>query len=116
MLPDRAATCAAFVRPLTAVVGEAPSTYMTGWRLAIAARRLRETAEVLAAIACGVGYSSEFTFSRSFTPSLRPAPRPLPGRDETSGHGIEPRGYGPARDPTVRWPTQPQAAAAKEKR
>jgi AraC-like DNA-binding protein len=58
---------AAFVRRFTAMVGEAPSTYLTGWRLATAARRLRETAEPLAAIAHGVGYSSEFTFSRAFS-------------------------------------------------
>lgn len=58
---------AAFVRRFTAVVGEAPSTYLTGLRLATAARRLRETAERLAAIAHGVGYSSEFTFSRAFS-------------------------------------------------
>jgi AraC-like DNA-binding protein len=57
---------AAFVRRFTAAVGQPPSTYVTRWRLATAARHLRDTSEALVTIARGVGYSSEFTFSRAF--------------------------------------------------
>ena len=57
---------AAFIRRFTTAVGLPPSTYLTRWRLATAARQLRETTEPLVTIARGVGYSSEFTFSRAF--------------------------------------------------
>lgn len=57
---------AAFVRRFTTSVGQPPSTYLARWRLATAARRLRDSNESLVAIAHDVGYSSEFTFSRAF--------------------------------------------------
>ena len=57
----------AFVRRFRALTDVPPSTYTTRWRLAIAARRLRETTDPLAVISREVGYSSEFTFSRAFT-------------------------------------------------
>jgi AraC-like DNA-binding protein len=57
---------AAFVRRFTTSVGQPPSTYLARWRLATAARRLRDSNESLVAIARAVGYSSEFTFSRAF--------------------------------------------------
>jgi AraC-like DNA-binding protein len=58
---------AAFARRFTSLVGEAPLAYLTRWRLNLAARRLRDTDEPIAAVAGQVGYSSEYSFSRAFT-------------------------------------------------
>jgi transcriptional regulator GlxA family with amidase domain len=58
---------AAFARRFTRLVGEAPLAYLTWWRLKLAARRLRDTDEPIAAVAGQVGYGSEYSFSRAFT-------------------------------------------------
>ena len=58
---------AAFARRFTRLVGEAPLAYLTRWRLNLAARRLRDTDEPIAAVAGHVGYGSEYSFSRAFT-------------------------------------------------
>jgi AraC-like DNA-binding protein len=58
---------AAFARRFTRLVGEAPLAYLTRWRMNLAARRLRDTDEPIAAVAGQVGYSSEYSFSRAFT-------------------------------------------------
>ncbi len=50
-----------------AAVGQPPMTYLTTWRLALAADRLTGTTDTTAVIAAGVGYSSAFTFSTSFS-------------------------------------------------
>lgn len=55
-----------FTKRFTAVVGQPPMTYLTGWRLAYGARLLRETDASLAAIARKIGYSTEFAFGSSF--------------------------------------------------
>ncbi|MEW6583632.1 MAG: AraC family transcriptional regulator [Actinomycetota bacterium] len=47
-------------------VGEPPLAYLTRWRVDLAARRLRETDDGVAAIARSLGYTSEFAFSRAF--------------------------------------------------
>jgi transcriptional regulator GlxA family with amidase domain len=57
----------AFARRFTRLVGEAPLAYLTRWRLNLAARRLRDADEAIAAVAGQVGYSSEYSFSRAFT-------------------------------------------------
>ncbi|WP_461012500.1 AraC family transcriptional regulator [Streptomyces capparidis] len=57
---------AAFARRFTALVGQPPLTYLTRWRLAAAARMLRETDAPLAAVAARVGYSSQFAFANAF--------------------------------------------------
>lgn len=49
-----------------AVLGQAPIEYVTGWRMQIAADRLRNSDTSLAAIAADVGYESEAAFSRAF--------------------------------------------------
>lgn len=49
------------------LVGEPPMAYLTRWRLELAARRLRDTADPLTAIARSLGYESAFAFSRAFT-------------------------------------------------
>jgi AraC-like DNA-binding protein len=57
---------AALARRFTALVGEPPMAYLTGWRLALAADRLRDTDDTVAAIARQVGYGSAFALSTAF--------------------------------------------------
>ena len=49
-----------------AAMGQAPIEYVTSWRMQIAADRIRNTSESLAAIAADVGYESEAAFNRAF--------------------------------------------------
>ncbi|WP_348774967.1 AraC family transcriptional regulator [Verrucosispora sp. WMMD1129] len=58
---------ATLARRFTHHVGEPPLTYLTRWRLDVAARKLRDTTRPVAAIAHEVGYTSEFAFNRAFT-------------------------------------------------
>jgi AraC-like DNA-binding protein len=48
------------------LLGQAPMTYLTAWRLQLAARRLRTTSATMAEVADSVGYASEASFSRAF--------------------------------------------------
>lgn len=56
----------AFTKRFNASVGKTPIAYLTDWRLACAARLLRETGEPLAVIARQVGYATEFAFAGAF--------------------------------------------------
>lgn len=58
---------ATLTRRFTKLVGEPPLSYLTRWRMDLAARQLRETGNAVSSIAHGVGYTSEFAFSRAFT-------------------------------------------------
>lgn len=49
-----------------AVMGQAPIEYVTGWRMQLAAERIRNSNDSLAAIAADVGYESEAAFNRAF--------------------------------------------------
>jgi AraC family transcriptional regulator, alkane utilization regulator len=49
-----------------AMLGQAPIEYVTGWRMQIAADRIRNSQASLAAIAADVGYESEAAFNRAF--------------------------------------------------
>jgi AraC-like DNA-binding protein len=49
-----------------AVLGQAPIEYVTGWRMQLAAERIRNSDDSLAAIAADVGYESEAAFNRAF--------------------------------------------------
>jgi AraC family transcriptional regulator, alkane utilization regulator len=49
-----------------AVMGQAPIEYVTGWRMQLAAERIRSSGESLSAIAADVGYESEAAFNRAF--------------------------------------------------
>lgn len=66
-------------RRFTAVTGETPGTYLTRWRMDLAARRLRDTNDTLEAVARSVGYTSVYAFSRAFS-RLRSVP---PGQYRT---------------------------------
>lgn len=48
------------------VVGIPPMSYVTWWRMTLAAKRLTETDDPIAAVARGVGYTSEFAFAKAF--------------------------------------------------
>jgi len=48
------------------LLGEPPMQYLTRWRLAVAARSLRSTAEPIARVAERCGYESEAAFNRAF--------------------------------------------------
>jgi AraC-like DNA-binding protein len=56
----------AFAERFTAVVGEAPMTYVAGWRMDVAARLLHEPGAAVAAVARRVGYDSAPGFHRAF--------------------------------------------------
>ena len=49
-----------------AVMGQAPIEYVTGWRMQLAAERLRNSSESLSSIAADIGYESEAAFNRAF--------------------------------------------------
>ena len=58
---------ATLTRRFTSLVGEAPLSYLTRWRMDLAAGQLRDTDDAVSAIAHRVGYTSEFAFSRAFS-------------------------------------------------
>ncbi|MEU7060646.1 AraC family transcriptional regulator [Streptomyces sp. NPDC046197] len=57
---------AALARRFTELVGRPPMAHLTGWRLALAADRLRDTDDTIAVIARQVGYGSAFALSNAF--------------------------------------------------
>ena len=57
---------AALARRFADAVDEPPMTYLTGWRLALAADRLRDTDQTIGTVSRAVGYASPFTFSTAF--------------------------------------------------
>lgn len=73
------------------VMGQAPIEYVTGWRMQLAAERMRSGSDSLAVIAGDVGYESEAAFNRAFkrvtgiapgrwregAKSARPYPKPM---------------------------------------
>ncbi|GLW09196.1 AraC family transcriptional regulator [Microtetraspora sp. NBRC 13810] len=69
-LPDLAAEIgvsrAGLARRFTSMVGEPPMSYLTGWRLALAADLLCEPEMTIGAVARQVGYGSSFALSAAF--------------------------------------------------
>ncbi|MDH6697505.1 cupin domain-containing protein [Streptomyces griseoviridis] len=68
---DRLATAAGISRPtlarrFTTLVGRPPMTYLTWWRVILAATLLRDTKDTLATIAGRVGYGSPYALSHAF--------------------------------------------------
>ena len=57
---------AAFARRFADLVGEPPMTFLSGWRLAMAADLLRDTDSTLETVARSVGYGSPFALSAAF--------------------------------------------------
>lgn len=58
---------AALARRFTAAIGEPPLTFLTHWRLDLAADLLLEPGATVASVARQVGYSSPFALSAAFT-------------------------------------------------
>jgi AraC-like DNA-binding protein len=57
---------AALARRFAEQVGEPPMSYLTSWRMAVAADLLLEPGASVGAVSRQVGYSSPFTFSTAF--------------------------------------------------
>jgi AraC-like DNA-binding protein len=66
---------AALARRFTEVVGEPPMTFLTGWRLALAADLLREPRSTLGAVAREVGYGSPYALSAAFKRAYGVSPK-----------------------------------------
>jgi len=58
---------ATLARRFTSHVGETPASYLTRWRMDLAARRLRDSTDPISVVAASVGYTSEYAFSRAFS-------------------------------------------------
>jgi AraC-like DNA-binding protein len=69
------ASRAALARRFHELVGEPPLTFLTGWRMALAADLLLESDATAGSIAERVGYSSLFTFSAAFKRAYGVSPR-----------------------------------------
>ena len=83
---------AAFARRFTDVVGQPPMTFLTGWRLALAADLLREPGATVAAVARQVGYSTPFALSTAFKREFGISPREhrnqMPGSARREGEEV----------------------------
>jgi AraC-like DNA-binding protein len=80
----------AFVERFTRYLSEPPMTYLTRWRLQLAARSLEKTSRGVAEIAADVGYESEAAFNRAFKREFGQPPgryRSDRRRDEKFGDG-----------------------------
>ncbi|MDK8626444.1 AraC family transcriptional regulator [Corynebacterium appendicis] len=56
------------------VVGVAPATYLTNWRMELAKTRLMETEEPISRVGSSVSYSSESAFSKAFARHVGTSP------------------------------------------
>jgi AraC-like DNA-binding protein len=57
---------AALARRFNELVGEPPMSFLTGWRIALAADLLREPGATIGSVADQVGYGSPFALSTAF--------------------------------------------------
>jgi AraC-like DNA-binding protein len=64
----------AFAERFTGLVGVPPMSYLTAWRMQVAAQSLRESRRSLAQIAVAAGYESEATFARAFKREMSMTP------------------------------------------
>jgi AraC-like DNA-binding protein len=71
---------AALARRFTELVGEPPMTFLTGWRVALAADLLREPDTTVGAVARQVGYGSPFALSTAFKRVQGVSPREFRAR------------------------------------
>jgi len=85
----------ALVERFTRYLSEPPMTYLTRWRLQLAARSLESTSRGVAEIAADVGYESEAAFNRAFKREFGQPPGRYRGDRRSSptrkaGHYLEP--------------------------
>lgn len=64
----------AFAERFTTLVGVPPMSYLTAWRMQVAAQALHESRRSIAQIAAAVGYESEATFARAFKREMDVSP------------------------------------------
>jgi AraC-like DNA-binding protein len=83
---------AALARRFHERVGEPPMTFLTGWRMAIAADLLLEPGATVGRAAERVGYGSPFTFSTAFKRHFGQSPRAYRDARRTSEAAAAPRG------------------------
>jgi AraC-like DNA-binding protein len=69
------ASRAAFARRFTGLVGQPPITYLTHWRIDLAAEALRNTDATVASVARQVGYANAFALTVAFKRVLGVTPR-----------------------------------------
>lgn len=74
---------ATFAKRFTEVVGQAPMSFLTDWRLLLAADRLDAGGATIASIAREVGYGSPFSLSAAFTRRYGLSPKAF--RDRAAG-------------------------------
>ena len=60
----------AFADRFSALMGQPPMRYLTGWRMQVAGHKLREGKQTIAQIAFDIGYESEAAFTRAFKREL----------------------------------------------
>ncbi|SHN75239.1 AraC family transcriptional regulator [Cryptosporangium aurantiacum] len=65
---------ATFSRRFTGLTGQSPMAYVTAWRMAVAARLLRDEHRPVREVAQRVGYDSEFAFARAFKRTVGHSP------------------------------------------
>lgn len=77
----------AFADRFTALMGVPPMTYLTNWRMQVAAQKLRDGRQSVGQIAFDIGYESEAAFTRAFKRELGAPPATWRKRatGETSG-------------------------------
>ena len=63
---DAGVSRAALARRFNELVGEPPMSFLTGWRIALAADLLREPGATVGSVAAQVGYGSPFALSTAF--------------------------------------------------
>jgi AraC-like DNA-binding protein len=64
----------AFAERFTELVGIPPMKYLAGWRMQLAAQRLRDGHHYVAEVAAEVGYDSEAAFTRAFKRTFAASP------------------------------------------
>src|SRR5690606_12221385 len=64
----------AFAERFARTLGVPPMTYLTRWRMLVAAQKLRESRASIARIAAEVGYESESSFTRTFCREMQMTP------------------------------------------
>jgi AraC-like DNA-binding protein len=65
---------AALAKRFSAEVGMPPMTYLTQWRMGLARQALSEDGATLAAVACQIGYASEYAFAAAFKREVGESP------------------------------------------
>jgi AraC-like DNA-binding protein len=76
---------ATLARRFMQLVGQPPLTYLTNWRMDLAAKALRDTGDPVDTIARQVGYTSEYAFSRAFSRSRGMPPGKYRASSRTAG-------------------------------